>query len=120
MWGESVLSPVRSSRSRGATVLILGCLLAMQGFLALCPVVGAEPTEPVATEELIRPLPVVVPRPSNWAPKFPFPYSETAHQVTEADVSAEREMCQWFTAQYDLLNDQIGRLQFNRISPDGS
>ena len=37
-----------------------------------------------------------------------------------ADVDAEREMCQWFTAQYDALNDQIGRLQFIRISPAGT
>ncbi len=29
-------------------------------------------------------------------------------------------MCQWYTAQYKILNDQIGRLQFNRISPNGT
>jgi hypothetical protein len=29
------------------------------------------------------------------------------------------EMCQWFNAQYETLNDQISRLQFNRIGDDG-
>ncbi len=30
-----------------------------------------------------------------------------------------REMCQWYTAQYATLRDQIDRVQFNRIGPDG-
>lgn len=66
-----------------------------------------------------EPLPVVIPKPSNWAPKFPFPYDQTRGSVTDADINAEREMCQWFNAQYDELMRQIDRLQFNRITPDG-
>lgn len=76
--------------------------------------------EPVSDGELFQPLPVVVPTPSNWTPKFPFPYDQTRGSVTDADVSAEREMCQWFNAQYDTLLHQIERFQFNRIQPDGS
>jgi hypothetical protein len=66
-----------------------------------------------------EPLPVVTPKPSNWAPKFPFPYDQTRGSVTDADINAEREMCQWFNAQYDELMRQIDRLQFNRITPNG-
>ncbi|WP_231639652.1 hypothetical protein [Mycobacterium sp. Marseille-P9652] len=76
--------------------------------------------DPPSNDQLIRPLPIIVPRPTNWQPKFPFPYDQTRSRVTDADIQAEREMCQWFTAQYQTVNDQIGRLQFNRIQPDGT
>ncbi|MGH3643809.1 MAG: hypothetical protein ACRDUX_32840 [Mycobacterium sp.] len=66
-----------------------------------------------------EPLPVVTPTPSDWVPKFPFPYDETKGRVTDADINAEREMCQWFNTQYDELTRQINRLQFNRITPNG-
>lgn len=85
-----------------------------------CPASVADPGFPPSNEELIRPLPVFVAQPSNWVPKFPFPYDQTRSQVTEADVQAEREICQWYDAQYETLNDQIGRLQFNRIQPNGT
>lgn len=65
------------------------------------------------------PLPVVIPTPSSWVPKFPFPYDETRGSVTDADITAEREMCQWFNMQYDELTRQIDRLQFDRITPYG-
>jgi hypothetical protein len=65
------------------------------------------------------PLPVITPTPSGWQPKFPFPYDQTKNSVTDADINAEREMCQWFNAQYDELTRQINRLQFNRITPNG-
>lgn len=79
----------------------------------------AEPQSP-SGNDLIRPLPAVVVKATNWMPKFPFPYSKTSNQVTPADIQAEGQMCQWFSAQYDVLNNQIGQLQFNRISPDGT
>lgn len=69
--------------------------------------------------ELIQPLPVIAPTASNWVPKFPFPYDQTRNQVTDADINAEREMCQWYNAEYVQLRDQIDRLQFNRIQQDG-
>jgi len=56
---------------------------------------SADPAEPPPP-----PLPVVAPTPSsNWQPKFPSPYDETRKNVTQADINAEREMCQWFNAQ---------------------
>jgi hypothetical protein len=67
----------------------------------------------------IAPLPVFVPVPSNWQPKFPFPYDQTRGQVTDGDINAEGEMCQWFNAQYHELKRQIDKLQFDRITPNG-
>jgi hypothetical protein len=62
---------------------------------------------------------VITPTPTNWVPKFPFPYDQTRNRVTDADITAEREMCQWYNAQYDTLIDQIDRLQYNRIQQNG-
>lgn len=50
---------------------------------------------------------------------FPFPYDQTKNRVTAADITAMREMCQWYNFQYATLSDQIDRVQFNRIGPDG-
>ncbi|MGV0037070.1 hypothetical protein [Mycobacterium colombiense] len=86
----------------------------------LGPESNAEPSDPPSNEQLIRPLPPIVPRPTNWTPKFPFPYDQTMNQVTPADIRAEAEMCQWYVAQYQIINDQIERVQFNRISPNGT
>jgi hypothetical protein len=89
------------------------------GSATMGPRSNADP-QPLPDDQLIRPLPVVVAKPTNWKPKFPFPYDQTKSHVTAADIQAEGEMCQWFTAEYQTLNDQIGRLQFNRISPNGA
>jgi hypothetical protein len=78
-----------------------------------------EPPPPPSDSDLIRPLPVVTPVASGWEPKFPFPYDQTRNRVTDADITAMREMCQWYNAQYATLRAQIDRLQFNRIGPDG-
>ena len=75
--------------------------------------------DPPSDSDLIRALPVFTPSPSDWAPKYPFPYDQTRSQVTGADITAMREMCQWYQAQYATLSAQIDRLQFNRIGPDG-
>ncbi|WP_157521434.1 hypothetical protein [Mycobacterium sp. ACS4331] len=84
--------------------------------IGTAPVSSADPPP---DDELIRPLPVVVPTASDWQPKFPFPYDQTRAEVTEADINAQREMCQWYTAQYETLRNQIDRVQFNRITPNG-
>lgn len=70
-------------------------------------------------DQPVAPLPVVVPTPSNWQPKFPFPYDQTRGSITDADITSEREMCQWFNAQYYELRRQIDKLQFDRITPNG-
>ena len=75
--------------------------------------------DPADYDRPAEPLPVFTPKPSNWAPQFPFPYDQTRGSVTDADINAEREMCQWFNAQYDELMRQIDRLQFDRITPNG-
>ncbi|MGE2726588.1 hypothetical protein [Mycolicibacterium pulveris] len=75
--------------------------------------------DPLPDHELIQPLPAFVPAPSDWQPKFPFPYDQTRSEVTEADITAQREMCQWYNAQYETLRNQIDRVQFNRITPNG-
>jgi hypothetical protein len=78
------------------------------------------PPNPPSDSDVIRALPVITPVASDWQPKFPFPYDQTRNRVTDADITAMREMCQWFNAQYPTLRAQIGRLQFNRIGPDGN
>jgi len=49
-------------------------------------------------DEIAPPLPVIAPTPTDWVPKFPFPYDQTRGSVTDAEITAEREMCQWFNA----------------------
>jgi hypothetical protein len=87
------------------------------------PPAGADPDPnseaplpvPPSDSSLIRPLPVITPTASIWAPKFPFPYDQTRNNVTDADIRAMSEMCQWYNAQYATLRFQIDRLQTNRI-----
>lgn len=109
----------RMTRSifRGCAV-VLACGSAALAALVLegQPASRADPSDYSRPPE---PLPAVVPTPSNWAPKFPFPYDETKGSVTDADINAEREMCQWYNAQYDELTRQIDTVQFNRITPNG-
>nr|WP_235848138.1 hypothetical protein [Mycolicibacterium holsaticum] len=91
----------------------------------LGPSSAARPPDPPSPphlpsdSDLMRPFPVITPTPSNWKPKFPFPYDQTRGRVTEADITAMSEMCQWYNHQYATLRDQIDRLQFNRIGVDG-
>ena len=96
----------------------LACI--MIALSAVAVVIGpTSVAEPPSDNDLIRPLPVITPTPTNWVPKFPFPYDQTRNRVTDADITAEREMCQWYNAQYDTLIDQIDRLQYNRIQQNG-
>ncbi|OMC39601.1 hypothetical protein A5742_04915 [Mycolicibacterium fortuitum] len=60
-------------------------------------------------------LPEFVPTPSDWAPQFPYPYDESRKDVTDADINAEREMCQWFNAQYQDLKRQMDKFGFNLL-----
>jgi hypothetical protein len=99
-------------------VIALACVFVALSAAAVAttPASRADPADYVRPPE---PLPVVIPTTSDWVPKFPFPYDQTRGSVTDADINAEREMCQWFTAQYDELTRQINRLQFDRITPNG-
>lgn len=66
------------------------------------------------------PLPVVTPTANGWQPKFPFPYDQMKGSVTDAEVNAEREMCQWFNAQYEPLKLQIERMNDTIIRNNGN
>jgi hypothetical protein len=67
----------------------------------------ADPPEP--------PLPQVAVHPTSWQPTFPFPYDANGKDVTGADITAEREMCQWFNPDYRELVRQIDRFGFNLL-----
>lgn len=78
------------------------------------------PVQPLTQfPETVRPLPPFTPRPSNWRPSFPYPYDQVRGEVTDVDITTERELCQWFNAQYDVLYQQIDILQYKRVIPNG-
>jgi hypothetical protein len=80
---------------------------------------GHAAAQPAENDGPVPPLPVVTPTPSNWAPKYPFPFDQTKNDVTEADITAQREMCQWYMSQYDELITQIDRFNLDLIASDG-
>ncbi|WP_242657592.1 hypothetical protein [Mycobacterium intracellulare] len=79
-------------------------------FMMGCGQAGADPSQPPPP-----PLPVFTPTPSSWTPKFPPPYDATRKNVTDADINAEREMCQWFNAQYGTLHRQMDEFGFDLL-----
>jgi hypothetical protein len=123
---RAIETPWRNSKSlHGARLRRPGIAVACAVILSFAVTVAvgttssADPYQPSPDSDLIQPLPVITPTASNWQPKFPFPYDQTRGSVTDADITAQREMCQWFNAQYETLSRQIDRLQFNRITPNG-
>jgi hypothetical protein len=94
------------------SALIAFCCVALFSGSAVADPGGTD--DAIADYDQPQLLPVVTPVPDDWQPKFPFPYDELRRYVTPADISAEREMCQWFNAQYDDLKKQIAGLN-NRI-----
>jgi len=92
-------------------------VLAILGMMVVL-VIGPANADPSA-EDIAPPLPVIVPTPSNWQPQFPFPYDQTRGSVTGAEINAEREMCQWYNAQYDTLLTQIDDLDVNLVRRNG-
>ena len=104
--------------------LCLGRVMSAFVMSALCvagvlvePASRADPSHEY--DKPVYPLPAFVPTPSNWAPKLRFPYNKTTGNVTDADINAEREMCQWFNAQYFELRRQIEKIQYDRLTPFG-
>jgi hypothetical protein len=114
----------RRLRGHGALAAI-AALITSAVAVVLGPTSGAVPPDlpsppsPPSDSDLIVAFPIVTPTPSNWTPIYPFPYDQLRQRVTEADIVAMQEMCQWFNAQYATLRDQIDRLEFNRLGPDG-
>src|ERR1700727_1201621 len=80
-------------------VAVLGCLALVASTLPARP--GRAYASPADAPD--PPLPLVTFQPTNWQPKFPFPYDASRKDVTDADITAEREMCQWFHPQYREL-----------------
>lgn len=66
--------------------------------------------DPFAQFERPQVLSVVTPVPDDWQPMWPFPFDQTRDQVTAAEINAERDMCQWYNAQYQIIKRQIAGL----------
>jgi hypothetical protein len=62
---------------------------------------------------------MIVPTASSWQPIYPFPYDQTRGEVTDAEINAEREMCQWYNAQYETLMTQIDNFNINLVRSNG-
>ncbi|MGV0743798.1 hypothetical protein ABQF30_15530 [Mycolicibacterium sp. XJ870] len=70
--------------------------------MVLAGPVAADADETPAT------LPLFVPHPSDWSPNYTvFPYNLWQIRVTPEQITAQREACQWFNAQYDTLMSQV-------------
>lgn len=104
-------SPASKIARRRILALVWSLMLIVSNSPGIGAGAGATPDDPP------DPLfPVVTPSPSNWTPKFPIPYDASRQDVTEADINAEREMCQWFKPQYRELVRQIDRFGFNLLA----
>jgi hypothetical protein len=101
-------------RRRSGIFLVIVAALGSAMFVLIGPA-SAGPT----IDEIAPPLPMITPTPTDWVPKFPFPYDQTRGSVTDAEITAEREMCQWFNAQYDTLMTQIDRFNVTVVADNG-
>jgi hypothetical protein len=106
-WRPNDARPVSKRRS----LVVLSCLALVASIsTGLSGSANAQPSDlPVP------PLPPFTPTSSNWTPKFPPPYDATRKNVTQADITAEGEMCQWFNAQYRDLFTQMNQFGFNLL-----
>jgi hypothetical protein len=99
-----------------------GVVAAVAAALVLSGQAGADPVpnqDSVADYDQPQLLPVVTPVPNDWQPQFPLHYDDLRRYVTDADINAERDMCQWFNAQYDTLRHQIEGLNDALIRNNG-
>lgn len=72
------------------------------GFAALVLLAAASPVSGAQPEQDAGP-----PRPSDWTPDYTvFPYDIWQSRVTPEQVTALRESCQWFNAEYQNLVGQ--------------
>lgn len=92
-----------ASRYMGVGVVLASLLLAAS------TIAGRAHAEP---EGAVPSLPVFTPRPSDWSPNYAvFPYNLWQIRVTPEQITAQRESCQWFNAQYDTLMTQVFAFQ---------
>ena len=101
-------------RIRELDVKAAAFLLCLMVVLAASVVQGARASADPADQPPPL-LPEFIPTASSFVPQFPYPYDQTRKNVTDADVNAEREMCQWFNAQYRQLRDQMDKFGFNML-----
>lgn len=104
-----------STRHRCGGLVIAIMAIAASAMLVLTPSAGAGPL----VDDIAPPLPVIVPTASDWAPMYPYPFDQTRASVTDADINAEREMCQWYNAQYETLMTQIDQFNANLVRDNG-
>jgi hypothetical protein len=100
---------------RYAGIFVATIAIVSSAMVVLTGPASAGPT----VDEIAPPLPVIVPTPSDFAPQFPFPFDQSRGSVTDADITAEREMCQWYNAQYETLMAQIDGFDNNLIRDNG-
>lgn len=104
-------SPKRPADSKRGGSALLGCLaLVTAACISSLVPAGATPADPPPPV-----LPEFVPTASHFVPQYPYPYDQTRNSVTDADINAEREMCQWFKAQYRDLRNQLDKFGFNML-----
>jgi hypothetical protein len=108
IFDTSLSDSTRKAIARSAQAMLWSLTLVASALAAPAGRAYASPGDPPDP-----PLPVVNVQPSSWQPKFPFPYDASRKDVTAADITAEREMCEWFNPQYRELVRQIDRLGFN-------
>jgi hypothetical protein len=106
----SPCNDARAAKKRSALVLMLYLVVVVSMSTMLTGRANAQPSDLPAP-----PLPPFTPTSNSWAPKFPPPYDATRKNVTQADITAEGEMCQWFTAQYSDLFTQMNQFGFNLL-----
>lgn len=104
---RSTQGSTRHRLIRGFGVLASSSALAAATIITMTVGAEADPNAPAP------PLPVFTPTPTDWAPNFAFRHNIHQNQVTDADVTSEREMCEWFNAQFDTLMDQINAFNAN-------
>lgn len=82
-----------------------------QGFRHVAALLGAISMilAPIAHADNPTPsLPVFAPHASDWQPNSSvYPYNLWQSRVTPEQVTAMRDSCQWFNAQYDTLMSQV-------------
>lgn len=92
--------------------------------LAVCGLSGVAVSragaDPDGGEWQFAPLPAFTLTSTKWEPKFPYPFDRMRNEVTDTDITAEREMCQWFNAQYAGLKLQIERLNNVVVRSNGN
>ncbi|WP_319434853.1 hypothetical protein [Mycobacterium sp. RTGN5] len=75
--------------------------------LAALLLAAAATATPLAHADNAPSLPAFIPHDSDWQPNtVVYPYNLWQNRVTPEQVTAMRESCQWFNAQYDTLISQ--------------